>query len=220
MKTPLIIIGTGDFAEVAFYFLRENGSYEILGFSEELAFIKKKNFCDLPIFKFEELESKFSPAQVKILVAVGPNKINTVRERLFNEVKNKGYTCIRFIHPTAVVWSPDSIGENGFIFPGCIVEPFAYVGNNSALWSGSILAHHSKIEDHCFIAPGCTISGRVVIKNNCFLGINSTIRDSIIINERCIIGAGAVIKKDTIANGVYSESGTLLRNENSLTTKV
>ena len=220
MRKKLIIVGTGDYAEVAFYFLSQVEEYIIEGFSEEAEFVRKNAFKDLPIFKFEDLTTLFDPAATMMLVAVGPNKVNTVRERLFKEVKAKGFSCVKYIHPEAYVWNESAIGENSFIFPKCIVEPFAYVGNNCALWSGSILAHHSVIEDHCFLAPGCTVSGRVTVRNNSFLGINSTIRDNIVIGEKCIIGGGAVIKKNTEAYGVYSATRTSLLNSKSLDTKV
>lgn len=220
MKHPLIIVGTGDYAEVAFHFLNSSESHDVIGFSEEAAFIKKKDFKGRLIYKFEELQDLFDPFKTRVLVAIGPNHVNTVRARLYESVKTKGFTCIKYIHASAYVWDEQAIGDNSFIFPGCIVEPYATIGNNCVMWSGSIVAHHSVIQDHCFVAPGCTISGRTVIKKNCFLGINSTIRDNIVVEERCIIGGGSVIKKNTHPDGVYSATPTSLSNYGSLNTKV
>lgn len=220
MKDKLLIVGTGDYAESAFYFLNTDSDYTIVGFAENRAYRKKDKFCDLPVFDLDDIESSFSVSALRILVAIGPNKVNTVRERIYTELKNKGFSFIKFIHKRAFVWSEDAIGENSFIFPNVIVEPFAYVGNNCVLWSGSILAHHVIVGDHCFLAPGVSISGRTRVHNNCFLGINCTIRDNIIIKERCIIGAGAVVKKTTTSSGVYSSNETPLLNTNSFSTKV
>ncbi len=218
MKTPLIIVGTGDYADVAFQYLQLEGTFDVKGFSEEREYIKKANFNDLPIYEFERLSTV--GMECKVLVAVGPNRINTVRQRLFKEVKAMGFNCIRHIHPQASVWDHEAVGENSFVFPGCVVEPFATVGNNCVMWSGSVLSHHSAIQDHCFVAPGCKISGRVVIKNNCFLGINSTIRDNITVEEKTIVGAGAIIKKNTSPGSVMSAKGTPLWNNDSFSTHV
>src|SRR6478736_8084629 len=98
-NTPLIIVGTGDYAEVAFHYLQEDGNFDISGFAEEEAFINKRDFKGLPIYKVEELSSKFNGRDTKILVAVGPNKVNTVRERLYELIKSKGFSCISYIHP-------------------------------------------------------------------------------------------------------------------------
>lgn len=216
----LIIIGTGDYAEVAHHFISKEKLYEVVAFSEEKAFMKKKEVAGLPNVAFEEMDKLFSSGEVKALVAVGPNKVNTIRERLYQETLQKGFQCITYISPGATVWNPDAIGTNSFIFPGCVVEPFARIGNNTVLWTGSLIAHHSEVKDHCFLAPGVCISGRTVVHNNCFIGINATVRDNIVIAEKCIIGGGAVIKKNTEAGGVYSAEGTRIYNTDSFNTKV
>lgn len=217
-KESLVIVGTGDYALMAYYYLK--GTYNIVGFSEELAFKKKESFLNIENYDFEKLTQYFDPNSVKLLVAVGPNKVNTVRERLYKEAKEKGFQFINYIHPNAYVWDQSKIGENSFIFPNVTVEPYAEVGNNCVLWSGAIVAHHSIVEDHCFMAPGASVSGRVRVKNNCFIGINSTVRDNVVIEERTIVGAGAVIKKDTEKDGVYSAVRTKLYNNDSTNTKV
>jgi sugar O-acyltransferase (sialic acid O-acetyltransferase NeuD family) len=220
MIKDLIIVGTGDYALVAYKLLKRSGEYNIIAFSEERNFIRFHKIEDLPNIPFEELEHKASPDDVHLLIAVGPNKVNTVRERLFNVSKQKGYSLIKYISPEASVYDVDAIGENTFIFPQCVVEPYAKVGSNCVLWSGAIVAHHAEIMDHCFLAPGVCISGRTVIGQNTFLGINSTVRDNITIGEKCIIGAGAVIKKRIPPGGVYSASGTYRYSDDSFNTKV
>jgi sugar O-acyltransferase (sialic acid O-acetyltransferase NeuD family) len=217
-KHKLLIVGTGDYAQMAYFYLSD--TYEIIGFSEESAFRKKDTFESLPIYNFEEINDFFNSEEVKVFVAVGPNKVNTVRERLYKEVTKKNFKCINYIHPKAYVWDHKAIGENSFIFPNCVVEPYASVGNNCVMWSGAMLAHHSILEDNNFMAPGASVSGRTMIKKNCFLGINSTVRDNVIVAENTIIGAGAVIKKNTEKDGVYSVKRTDLYNQNSANTKV
>lgn len=214
----LIIIGTGDYAITAADYLE--GAYELAGFAEEAAYRKLPHLMGRPIFDFEKLPALFPPDACKLLVATGPNRVNTVRERLYLQAKKTGYSFITFIHHKASVAASAEIGENSFLFPGSIVEPFAKVGNNCVLWSGAILAHHSSLEDHCFMAPGAKISGRVQVGKNCFIGINATVRDNLVIAEKCIIGGGAVIKKNTAADGVYSAMPAKLISENSLDTKV
>ncbi len=216
----LIIVGTGDYALVAFHFLKESKQYNVIAFSEERDFIRNSEIEGLPNFAFEELEGKAPANQTMLLIAIGPNKVNSVRERLYLNAKLRGYSFIKYISPKANVWDENSIGENSFIFPNCVVEPFASIGNNCVMWSGAIVAHHSLVNDHCFLAPGVCISGRSVIGSNSFIGINSTIRDNVKIGEKCIVGAGALIKKDLPSGGVYSEKGTGLYNNDSLNTKV
>lgn len=216
----LVIVGTGDYAMVAYEILKREGQYNIIAFSEERDFIRHHMIGSLPNVPFEELEFKTPPSDVILLIAIGPNKVNTVRERLFLEAKKIGYSFLTYISSESSVWDKNKIGENTFIFPGCVVEPFASIGNNCVLWSGSIVAHHSLIKDHCFLAPGVCISGRTEVGSNTFIGINATVRDNISIGEKCIIGGGALIKKNIEDGGVYSALPTERFNDDSLNTKV
>lgn len=214
--TNLIIIGTGDFAEVAYDLLEETNLYNIIGFGVEKAFQKEDTFCKKPVYLIEDLRLVDSNSRCQIFIAIGPNKINSTRERIYKEFKNLGYLFIKYIHKSAIVSQSSSIGENCMIFPNVIIEPFAKVGNNCIIWSSSVLCHHSTLEDNCFVAPGVKISGRTHVGRNCFLGINSTIREKVVVSEYCIIGAGVLIKKDTVKNAVYSEKGTPIVSLNSL----
>jgi sugar O-acyltransferase (sialic acid O-acetyltransferase NeuD family) len=216
----VVIVGTGDFALVALQMLLRESAYKVIAFSEEKKFIRSATVEGLPNIPFEEIETNHAPGTALLLIAIGPNKINTVRERIYLEAKRKGYSFVTYISPQALVWSPEQLGENTFIFPGSIIEPFAKIGNNCVLWSGSIVAHHSEVKDHCFLAPGASVSGRSVIGANSFIGINSTIRDNIVIGEKCIIGAGALVKKNIESGGVYSEAATTRYNDDSMNTKV
>lgn len=216
----LIIIGTGDYAEIAYAMISQDCNIEIKAFSVERNFLKEKNFCGLPVIAFEDIEQHFPKDNHQIIVCIGPNKVNTIRQRLFEESIKKGYAIYTYISPRASVWDPTQIGRGAFIFDQCIVEAFASIGDNTVLWSGATVAHHSTIGHHCFLAPSCAISGRITIENNCFIGINATIRDNITIAEKCIVGGGAVIKKSTTAGGVYSAQGTVQRSDDSLNTHI
>lgn len=218
--TNLVIVGTGDFAEVAAYFFKESNQYNLVAFAEERAYIRKENFCDLPVIATEDIVHLFPSSNYRIFVAIGPGKVNTVRERIYLDLKKRNYSFATYIHRTAFVWDNACIGENSIIFPHVVIEPFAKVGNNCVLWSSSVLAHHSVVDDNCFIAPGAKLSGKVHVKKNCFIGINATIRDHVIVEANNIIGAGAVIKKNTIINGVYSHSGTAIYNQDSFESKL
>lgn len=216
---PVVIVGAGDYAEVAYQYLKRD-NYEVLGFSVESDFRQKDSFLGLPLSDFENIVSEYPVDEVELLVAIGPSKVNSVRQRLFLESKEKGYELLTYISPKSNVWDPSKIGENSFVFDGCVVESEARIGHNTILWSNVVVAHHSTVGNHCFLAPSVAVSGRIQIKDNCFLGINATIRDQVVVAENCIIGCGAVIKKDTLANGVYSANPTKLLHTESIETKV
>ncbi|KAA1247136.1 acetyltransferase [Aquimarina sp. RZ0] len=216
----IIIVGTGNLAEIAIQYLQRDLDNEIVAFSVEKEYNIAKEFCGLPVINFEDLLKSYPPETTELLIAIGPNKLSGVRARLYIEAKELGYDLVTYISPRAHVWDHKNIGESCFIFDGCIVEPETIIGANTVMWSGSIVAHHSVIGKHCFLAPSATISGKVEVKNNCFIGINATIRDHIVIEENCIIGCGAIIKKNTFKNGVYSAKGTTIYHTDSMNTHV
>jgi len=214
-----IIIGTGDYAEVAYQYLKRD-NIVTKAFCVEKKFKKLNEFCGLPVLDFESIVDTHPKEKFQLLVAIGPNQVNTVRERIFKESKAMGYSFLTYISPMAFVWDKSKVGENSFIFDNCVVEYGVEIGYNTVMWSGSSVAHHSKVGNHCFLAPSSSISGRVIIEDNCFIGINSTIRDNIKVSKKTIVGCGSVIKKNTESNGVYSRKKTELRNLNSLETNV
>jgi sugar O-acyltransferase (sialic acid O-acetyltransferase NeuD family) len=205
----VIIFGTGGFAEVAYFYLKNDSKYDVVGFTENKEFIKKQSVLGLPIIPFEDLEKKYSPSEYEIFIAVVYTKMNRIREKLFNEVKIKGYNLIKYVNSKAIVWGEVDVGENCFILENVVIQPFVKIGNNVIVWSGTHIGHHSTIEDHCFITSHVVISGNVSIGKRCFLGVNSTIRDGIKIADDCLVGAGAIILKDTKEKEIYKTSSSI-----------
>lgn len=211
--TKLLLFGLGDYAKVALHYFKEEPEIEPVAFVVGREYIKEKEYNGLPVIAFEDVTLLYPPDRFKMMVTIGPGRINTNRERIYNEAIAKGYELITYVSPKAIVAPGVKIGMNSFIFEGVTLEPFVEIGNNTVIWSNTIIAHHSVVGDNCFLAPAVAISGRSVIGDNCFLGINSTIIDHVNIGSHGIIGAGAIIKKDTQPHGVYSPKGTGLRYE-------
>ena len=211
----VIIFGTGAFAEVAYFYLTEDSNYDVVGFTINKKFITEENFCGLPVIEFENIESKYSPTEFSMFIAIGYKNMNKIRANIFNESKQKGYQLISYINSKATVWKNLSIGENCFILENNVIQPFVKIGNDVILWSGNHIGHHSTISDHCFISSHVVISGFTKINSYSFLGVNSTIRDGVTIASECLIGAGALILKNTKKGGVYTSKDANLLSVSS-----
>lgn len=192
----LIIIGDGEFAEIAYEYFTHDSQYEVVGFSVEKLFFKKKTLYELPIVPFEEIESYFSPIDHEIFTAITFPNLNRVRTRLYHASKEKGYICATYVSSKAFVWRNAIIGENCFIFENNIIQHHCNIGNNVVLWSGNSIAHRTSIGNNCFISCLVTVSGYCNIGENCFIGANSTFSDNVSIGKDCFIGAGCLIKSD------------------------
>lgn len=200
----IIIFGVNDLAELAhFYFLHENrfghnDPYPIV-FTVNKEFIKEDTFKGLPVIPFEELESHYPPSEYKLFAPIADNKL---REKIYNEGKEKGYKFISYISSKCTNFSSE-IGKNCFILEDNTLQPFTKIGNNVVLWSGNHIGHHSIIEDNVFFTSHVVMSGHCHIKKGVFIGVNACIRDRVTIEENCIIGMGSVVTKNTDNNSTY-----------------
>lgn len=208
MKKPLVIFGTGEIAQLAYFYFSADSDYEVVGFTVDTEYIQSPSFCGLPVVPFENVRSHFSPKDFAFFVALSYSKLNSVRKEKYLSAKSLGYQFATYIHSRATVSAGVRVGENCFIFEDNTIQPFVVIGDNVILWSGNHIGHHSIIKDHCFLASHVVVSGGVEIGEQCFVGVNATLRDHIKIGDRCVIGAGALLLMDAEAEGVYIGEST------------
>jgi len=203
-KEELVIIGAGEFAEIAYEYFSFESPYKVVAFSVEREVFTKERLRGLPIVPFEELEAMYPPSKYKVFVAVTYTQLNRIRTRLYHEVtREKGFIAISYRSPKSFIWNNVKIGDNCFIFENNVIQYNAQIGSNVILWSGNHVGHRAKIADNCYIGGHVAISGFCEIGENCFLGTNSSISDHVKIAKDCIIGAGAVVLRDTEEGKVY-----------------
>ncbi|MCH7321039.1 acetyltransferase [Solibacillus sp. MA9] len=200
----LLLIGDGEFAEIAYEYFTYDSPYRVVAFAVEKEYLVKETLYGLPVIPFEEIDQWYSPEQYKAFVAINSTKLNRLRTRLYNEVKNKGYKVVSYISSKAFVWRNVKVGENTFIFENNVLQHHVEVGNNVIMWSGNHVGHRSIIKDNSFITSHVVIAGRSEIGESCFLGINSTINDMIKVGKDCFISSGAVVNKNTKEGYIYS----------------
>lgn len=199
----VIIFGVNDFAELANYYINFDTDYEVVGFSVSKEYIPvSKKFCELPVVDFMDVEKFFSPSEYYFFAPMAPAKMNKIRERIYSEIKSKGYEFISYISSKATVLTK-VIGENCFILEDNTIQPFVDIGSNSVIWSGNHIGHHSKVADNVTITSHVVISGHCEIGKNCFLGVNSTISNSVKLAEGTLVSLATVIENDTDPWSVY-----------------
>jgi sugar O-acyltransferase (sialic acid O-acetyltransferase NeuD family) len=199
----IVIFGTADFAQVAHAYLSRDGRYRIDGFTVDASHLTDSTLLGLPVLPFEEVEQRFPPTDVMMLVAVGYSRLNRARTNAYRAARERGYRLVTYVDPWASCVGPVSLGDNCFVLEQNVIQPFVTIGNNVVLWSGNHIGHHSTIADNCYIASHAVIAGHVTIGENCFIGINATIRDGVTIAPDCIIGAGVTLQRSTGPGEVY-----------------
>lgn len=198
----VVIFGVLDTAELAHWYLENDSPYSVAAFTVNKEYLKETTFKKLPVVPFEELEQYYPPSEYRLFVPMTGVKMNTLRKKIYEEGKAKGYEYVSYISSKATVCD-NEIGENCFILEDNTLQPFTKIGNNVVMWSGNHIGHHGIIEDHVFFTSHVVLSGHCHVKERAWFGVNSTIRDYTTIGEGSLIAMGALITKDTEDNGFY-----------------
>lgn len=199
----LIIVGDGEFAEIAYEYFTYDSAYEVVAFCVERDYLKKHDLFGLPVVPLEELEFIYNISEHFVFIATTYTQLNRLRTRLYNIIKEKGYRVASYVSSHAFVWRNVEVGENCFVFEDNVIQYHVKLGNNVILWSGNHVGHRTQIQDNCFISSHVVISGYCTIGENSFLGVNSCLNDHISIARDCVIGSGSVVVKNTDPGMVY-----------------
>lgn len=205
---PVVIFGTGDFARVAHVYLDADSPHEVVAFTVNRDYATSDRFRGLPLVAFEELEERYPPEEVALLVAIGFSRLNRARTAVFDECKRRGYELITYVSSRAYTWGELEVGENCFVFEANVLQPFVRIGDNTILWSGNHVGHDVTIGRNCFIASHAVLSGNVTVEDDCFIGVNATFRDGVTVGRGSVIGAGAVVMKDVPPDTVLAVRST------------
>ena len=159
MSKPVVIFGSGSFAQVAAVYLERDSPREVLAYTVDSDYVEADSFAGLPVVAYETLGEEYPPERVDLLVATGFRGVNTVRREIYERCKRAGYGFVSYVSSRAMVMSDHPVGENTFIFEANVIQPFAEIGDNVVMWSGNHIGHHSRIANHCFIASHAVVSG-------------------------------------------------------------
>lgn len=203
MPKPLVIIGAGEFAQIACEYFEHDSDREVAAFSVEQDFIAQPMLAGHPVLAYESLEVRYPPTEVELFVAIPASQLNRLRTRLYQDAKRRGYRFATYVSSRAFVWRNAELGENSFIFEGNVIQPFVRIGNNCILWSGNHVGHRSIVHDNVFVASHAVISGYCEIGAGSFVGVNSTFNDHVRVAADNVIGAGALVTRDTEPGRVY-----------------
>lgn len=204
----VVIFGAGQIAEVAHYYLAEEGGRNVVAFCVDREYREADEVFGLPVVDFEDLTTKYAPETFEVFVAMSFRKVNILREQKVAEVEALGYALASHVSPRAVVWPGFVLQPNTLIMEQNVIQPFVTIGRNVTLWSGNHVGHHTTIEDNCFIASHAVISGNCRIGAGSFIGVNATLRDNITIGKRNVIGAGTLILASSEDNAVFIGAAT------------
>jgi len=212
----LVIVGNTTNARLAKWFFEKDSNYQVVAFSVNREYIEEDTWLGLPVVPFEDLEQYYPPADCDAFVAIGYTKMNQIREKMYHETKEKGYTLPNYISSKCSFLTEEPIGDNNLILEDNTIQPFVKIGSNNVFWSGNHIGHDTVIHDHITITSHVVVSGYCQIHNNCFLGVNATLHNEITLHKATLVAAAAIIAKSTKEEkGIYLPARSTLLDKKS-----
>lgn len=199
----IVLFGTGRGADVAYRMLKADTEHEIVGFTLDGDQQKTKEFRGLPVLAFEDVQRTFPPETCRMLILLGYQGMNGVREKKFREAKAKGYTLESYVASDIFRAEPIRVGENCFIFDNQSISLDVTIGNNVVMWSSNHIGDLTTIEDHAWVSSHVTVAASVTVGERAFLGIGATVTNGAVIGRESFIGAQVFVGGNTEPSSVH-----------------
>ncbi len=142
-----------------------------------------------------------------MLILLGYQGMNGLREAKFNQAKAKGYTLESYVASDIFRVEDIVVGENCFILDNQSISLDVRIGNNVVMWSSNHIGDLTVIEDHAWVASHVTVAANVTIGQRAFLGIGATVANGSTVARESFIGANVLVTADTEERGVYVSGG-------------
>lgn len=191
----LIIIGTSTTAATILQFVQHYKLFNVIGFAVNKSYLTADEYCGLPVYPIEELDTIINKENDRIFVAMQWNKLNAERRSVYERLKCEGWHFANLVSPHAVV-NGLLVGDNCWIADNAIIDFGATIGNDVFVKIAAFVADNTTVHDHCFIGAKSTIGGGCTIGEQTFVGLNSTIFDCTTIGRKCLVGACSIVKRN------------------------
>lgn len=199
----LILIGAGGHAKAVIDMIKKSNKIDIEGLIGKYTDEVGKKILGVPVIATDEQLIDILRYGVKYaLIAVGSVGDNSLRKKLYEKVKNIGYTFINVFHPSAIISEYAKFGLGNVVMASVFIGPDTEIGNNVIVNTGAMIEHDCIIKDHVHVAPGAKIAGRVKIGEASHIGIGAVIIQGVEIGKNSLIGAGTVVLNDVPDNAV------------------
>jgi sugar O-acyltransferase (sialic acid O-acetyltransferase NeuD family) len=139
-------------------------------------------------------------------IGIGQIKTASVRQNIFSNLRDLGYSFPSFVSSRAYVSPFASLGAGTIVMPGGIIGPGAKVGENCIINSQALVEHDAVVGDHCHISTGARLNGSVTIDGGSFIGSGSILREGVKVGKNSLVGAGQTVLKDVPANSIVRGS--------------
>lgn len=211
----LVLYGTGRGAAVAHRFLTKDSPHKVVAFTVDSKFMTATTYRGLPVVAYEEVEKHFPPDSYRMLILLGYQQMNGLREQKYREAKEKGYTLESYVASDIFQAEPICVGENCFILDNQSISLDVKIGNNVVMWSSNHVGDMTVIDDHAWLTSHVTIAANAHIGERAFLGIGAAVSNKVVIGRASFVGANVLISSNVADESVYLEGKSAVPNMTS-----
>lgn len=166
----IVLYGNGALTKDLLQFNAQYALYDIVAIIDDSK--DKKTINDITILSFDEFKGSYEElGRPKELVTIGNSRCNTIREKVYNKLKDAGFLFANFISPRCVCWSDLSECNNLIILDNVYIGPDCKLGNGVVIYPGTALAHDNIVGDFSFLSVSVVVGGNASIKKNLFIGL-------------------------------------------------
>lgn len=198
----IIIIGTGGHAKVLLEALELLGG-KILGFVTSDKGKLGHHYLGYELLGNDNVLSRFSTDDVVLVNGIGSLPSNNTRWEVAKRMREKGFSFISIIHPSAIVSKNVLLLDGVQIMAGAIVQAGVTIGRDSIINTGVCLDHDCNIGNNCHLSPRVTCCGSVHIEDGVYVGASTSVIQNIIIGEYSTIAAGSVVYSNLAAKTTF-----------------
>lgn len=199
---PIILIGGGGHCISCIDVIEKGGEYEIKGILDLAEKVGEK-ILGYPIIGTDDELKTFLLQCNNFLITVGQIDSYTLREKLFNNVKNAGGKLPVIISPLAYVSKHAEVFEGTVIMHNAVVNASGKIGKGCIINSKALIEHEVEIGDFCHISTASIANGQVKVGSGCFIGSNTVIANNISITDNVVIAAGSQVFRNVTLAGTY-----------------
>lgn len=202
-RERIILIGSGGHAGSVADSIMQSKQYEIAGYIERENMDGVAGVGISVLGTDSDLEAVFDAGIHTAFVTIGYMGTSHVRERIYDRLKQIGYSIPAIIDPSAILADGVQIGEGTFVGKRAVVNSNARIGKMCIINTGAIVEHDNEIGEFSHIAVGSVLCGDVRIGKRTLIGANAAVIQGIRIGDGAIVGAGTTVRHDIESGQVY-----------------
>jgi len=147
----LVIFGNSAMARMCHFYFSRDADYEVVAFTVDAQYNTQGPMGGIEVLDFERLVETYPPSSCDLFVAIGPSRMNALREEKFLAAKGLGYRLASYVSPRAVCAS--AVGENCLVADMAVISPFVTIGHDNYFYEGAICSNDTTIGNHCYFSP-------------------------------------------------------------------